>query len=38
MQALVCIGTTDFDDLIKILDCSAFQKMLEDYGFTKLIF
>ena len=38
MQGLVCVGSTEFDDLLKVLDDARFQKMLEEHGFNKLLF
>ena len=38
MQCLICVGSTEFDELVMVLDDSRFQKMLEKHGFTKLLF
>merc|ERR1712046_546497 len=38
MQCLICVGSTEFDELTKVLDDTRFQKMLEEHGFKKLLF
>ena len=38
LQCLVCVGSTEFDQLIKKLDHPKFQALLMENGFTKLIF
>ena len=37
MQCLICVGSTEFDSLIKELDNEKFAKLLTDNGFKKLI-
>ena len=37
LQCLVCVGSTEFDELISQIDCNEFQDLLIKNGFKKLI-